>query len=162
MLFLFFFSPILWVSVSSLSWCICPSRPENPFSLETEAEEVGVIQSCLSIFILKVLFAFTLILVCFYFSLPSVSADSLNALGTMIAFPDTMLWGSGRKSGRSKMKNTMITWLRALGCLTLDFSSVVILGSWDQGPCWAPCLVWRLLKILSHHVHTLISRDAPS
>lgn len=35
--------------------------------------------------------------------------DSLNALGTMIAFPDIMLSGSGKKSERSKMKNTMIT-----------------------------------------------------
>lgn len=33
--------------------------------------------------------------------------DSLNALGTTIAFPDTMLSGSAKKSERSQMKNTI-------------------------------------------------------
>lgn len=37
------------------------------------------------------------------------SVDSLSALGTMTAFPDTMRCGSGKKSERSKMRNTWIT-----------------------------------------------------
>lgn len=47
--------------------------------------------------------------------LPFSSVDSLSALGTMTASPDTMLFGSGKKSERSKTKNTMITSKRNSG-----------------------------------------------
>lgn len=47
--------------------------------------------------------------------LPFSSVDSLSALGTMTASPDTMLFGSGKKSERSKTINTMITSKRNSG-----------------------------------------------
>lgn len=47
---------------------------------------------------------FRLVLFCPRFS----SVDSLSAPGTTTASPDTMLSGSGKKSARSKMKNTLI------------------------------------------------------
>lgn len=41
--------------------------------------------------------------------------DSLGALGTMTAFPDTMRCGSGKKSERSTMRNTLITSKKSSG-----------------------------------------------
>ena len=37
----------------------------------------------------------------------------------------------------------------------LPLAQVMILGSWDRAPCWAPCSVWSVLVSLHLLMHVL-------